>query len=67
MMLRNDHFTPGSGAIDFKNAFNFDRGIRWQSGYADRGARMSAFISKDLYHKVGGSIYHFGAVGEARC
>jgi hypothetical protein len=66
-MLRTDHFTPGSGAIDFKNAFNFDRGIRWQSGYADRGARMSALISKDLYHKVGGSIYHFGAVGEARC
>src|SRR5262249_4968491 len=51
---------------DFENAFDLDRRIARQRGYADGGAGMAALVAEPRNHQVGCAIHPLRAMEEIR-
>src|SRR5580658_6619034 len=50
---------------ELERALDLDRGVHRQSGNADRGTRVFAFIAKYLDHQIGSAVHHLRAIRKA--
>src|SRR5665647_3170518 len=51
-------------AVNKQQGVDLDGAAEWKAGDADGDARVSAFLSQDLHHQIGGAVEHLRVLNE---